>query len=88
LPRFSARIAKELAVQPQRVTAPFIARHRKDATGGLDDTQWRALEERLRSCRDPLVGESPSRVSPSLPTKDAVQADFGTAPPPCGRFQS
>ena len=29
-------------------TVPFIARYRKEATGALDDTQLRTLEERLR----------------------------------------
>ena len=54
----NARIAKELNVQTAQVTAavdllgegatvPFIARYRKEKTGGLDDTQLRKLEERL-----------------------------------------
>ncbi|MFA5956394.1 Tex family protein [Hyphomicrobium sp.] len=54
----SARIAKELNVQTVQVaaavallhegsTVPFIARYRKEKTGGLDDTQLRKLEERL-----------------------------------------
>ncbi|SDP07461.1 uncharacterized protein SAMN04488061_2122 [Filomicrobium insigne] len=54
----NARIAKELDVQLAQVTAavdllgegatvPFIARYRKEKTGGLDDTQLRKLEERL-----------------------------------------
>ena len=54
----NARIAKELNVQPAQVaaavsllgegaTVPFIARYRKEKTGGLDDTQLRKLEERL-----------------------------------------
>ena len=54
----NARIAKELNVQPTQVaaavdllgegaTVPFIARYRKEKTGGLDDTQLRKLEERL-----------------------------------------
>ncbi|MBS0268669.1 MAG: RNA-binding transcriptional accessory protein, partial [Proteobacteria bacterium] len=54
----NTRIAKELSVQPAQVTAavdllkegatvPFIARYRKEKTGGLDDTQLRKLEERL-----------------------------------------
>jgi uncharacterized protein len=54
----AARIAKELNVQVGQVTAavellgegatvPFIARYRKEKTGGLDDTQLRKLEERL-----------------------------------------
>ncbi|PIE42039.1 MAG: RNA-binding transcriptional accessory protein [Gammaproteobacteria bacterium] len=52
-------IANELAVAQAQVnaaitlldegaTVPFIARYRKEATGGLDDTQLRNLEERLR----------------------------------------
>ncbi len=33
-------------------TVPFIARYRKEATGALDDTQLRTLEERLRYLRE------------------------------------
>jgi uncharacterized protein len=61
--RISQRIAEELAVQERQVdaavalldegaTVPFIARYRKEATGGLDDTQLRNLEERLRYLRE------------------------------------
>ncbi|WP_047922925.1 Tex-like N-terminal domain-containing protein, partial [Neisseria gonorrhoeae] len=32
-------------------TVPFIARYRKEATGGLDDTQLRQLAERLQYLR-------------------------------------
>ena len=57
------RIAVELGVRPAQVvaaialldegaTVPFIARYRKEATGGLDDTQLRNLEERLTYLRD------------------------------------
>ncbi len=57
------RIAKELDVQAKQVSAaialldegstvPFISRYRKEATGGLDDTQLRALEERLKYLRE------------------------------------
>src|SRR3979409_1607287 len=56
-------IAAELAVGPQQVaaavslldagsTVPFIARYRKEATGGLDDAQLRTLEERLGYLRE------------------------------------
>ena len=55
-------IAKELNVQPQQVestvqlldegaTIPFIARYRKEVTGGLDDTQLRNLFDRLTYLR-------------------------------------
>jgi protein Tex len=58
-----SRIAAELSVRPQQVTAaialldegatvPFVARYRKEATGGLDDTQLRTLEERLGYLRE------------------------------------
>jgi uncharacterized protein len=33
-------------------TVPFVARYRKEATGGLDDTQLRRLEERLAYLRE------------------------------------
>jgi len=57
------RIAEELSVQQSQVTAaiglldegatvPFVARYRKEVTGGLDDTQLRNLEERLRYLRE------------------------------------
>jgi hypothetical protein len=57
------RIAEELGVREQQVaaaislldggaTVPFVARYRKEATGALDDTQLRALEERLRYLRE------------------------------------
>ena len=59
----SARLATELnAQQPQVVaaiklldegaTVPFIARYRKEVTGGLDDTQLRLLEQRLSYLRE------------------------------------
>ena len=53
----SPRIAQDLALAPRSVSAvlgllaekatvPFIARYRKEATGGLDEVQIRAIEER------------------------------------------
>jgi protein Tex len=57
------RIADELGVAVRQVSAavglldggatvPFIARYRKEATGTLDDTQLRTLDERLRYLRE------------------------------------
>ena len=57
------RIADELQVRVNQVesavglldegaTVPFIARYRKEATGGLDDTQLRNLSERLIYLRE------------------------------------
>jgi uncharacterized protein len=59
----SARLAQELNAKEQQViaatalldegaTVPFIARYRKEVTGGLDDTQLRLLEQRLGYLRE------------------------------------
>ncbi|MDD2864631.1 MAG: Tex family protein [Methylococcales bacterium] len=56
-------LAQELAVHINQInaavalldegsTVPFISRYRKEATGGLDDTQLRLLEERLGYLRE------------------------------------
>lgn len=57
------RIASELNVRPQQVssavalldegaTVPFISRYRKEVTGGLDDSELRTLDDRLRYLRE------------------------------------
>lgn len=57
------RIGEEIGARPEQVaaavalidggaTVPFIARYRKEATGGLDDTQLRDLGERLIYLRE------------------------------------
>jgi uncharacterized protein len=59
----SLRLAHELGAKEQQViaavslldegaTVPFIARYRKEVTGGLDDTQLRLLEQRLSYLRE------------------------------------
>jgi protein Tex len=63
LPPIVHRIATELSSKTIQVeaaiallddgaTVPFIARYRKEITGGLDDIQLRTLEERLRYLRE------------------------------------
>jgi uncharacterized protein len=58
-----AQIAQEIRVRVQQVeaavalldggaTVPFVARYRKEATGGLDDIQLRELEARLAYLRE------------------------------------
>jgi protein Tex len=46
------QIAAAVALLDAGSTVPFIARYRKEATGGLDDTQLRTLEERLTYLRE------------------------------------
>ena len=61
--QISQTIAAELNVQPNQIfaaiqllddgnTIPFIARYRKEVTGGLDDTQLRHFETRLIYLRE------------------------------------
>lgn len=63
MPSIAKRIADELNVNEGQVSAavglldegatvPFISRYRKEVTGGLDDSQMRTLEERLRYLRE------------------------------------
>src|SRR5574340_313044 len=63
LPSIEQRLAAEIAAKPAQIaaaialldegaTVPFISRYRKEATGGLDDTQLRMLEDRLRYLRE------------------------------------
>ncbi|MBP8939347.1 MAG: RNA-binding transcriptional accessory protein, partial [Agrobacterium sp.] len=61
--RLATLIASEINARPDQVkaavglldegaTVPFIARYRKEVTGGLDDTQLRTLAERLVYLRE------------------------------------
>lgn len=61
--KISHIIAAELQVRPEQIlvaiqlfdggsTVPFIARYRKEMTGGLDDIHLRQLEHRLRYLRE------------------------------------
>ena len=61
--RIARSIAQDINARPEQVTAtvalldggdtvPFVARYRKEVTGGLDDAQLRRLAERLSYLRD------------------------------------
>ncbi|MCA2014285.1 RNA-binding transcriptional accessory protein [Cereibacter sphaeroides] len=61
--RIPRQIAAEIGARPEQVaaavslldegaTVPFVARYRKEATGGLDDSQLRTLSERLSYLRE------------------------------------
>ncbi|ABL72522.1 Tex family protein [Paracoccus denitrificans] len=61
--RIARTIAAEISASPTQVaaasalldggaTVPFVARYRKEVTGGLDDTQLRTLSERLAYLRE------------------------------------
>jgi uncharacterized protein len=90
--RIVSRIAEELSVRPAQVaatialiddgaTVPFIARYRKEVTGGLDDTQLRTLDERLGYLRE--LEERRAAILESIAGQgklsDALAAHIGAA---------
>jgi len=82
------RIADELGVRVPQVeaavtlldeksTVPFIARYRKEATGGLDDTQLRTLEERLTYLRE--LEERRAAILESIETQGKLTPELAAA---------
>jgi len=80
-----ARLAQELGVSVARIqaavtlldegaTVPFIARYRKEATGGLDDTQLRLLEERLIYLRE--LDERRTAILASIQEQDKLTPEL------------
>ncbi|TIO06006.1 Tex family protein [Mesorhizobium sp.] len=91
--RIAAIIATEIAARPEQAaaaiglldegaTVPFVARYRKEVTGGLDDTQLRLLAERLAylreldARRDTILGSirEQGKLTEELETKIAEAA--------------
>ncbi len=81
-------LARELTVQDRQIeaavalldsgaTVPFIARYRKEATSGLDDTQLRLLEERLGYLRE--LEERRGVILTSIREQGQLSADLETA---------
>lgn len=81
----ASRIAEELTVEKKQVeaavalldegaTVPFISRYRKEVTGGLDDSQMRTLEERLRYLRE--LEERRSAILKSIAEQDKLTAEL------------
>ncbi len=81
-------LAKELAVKPAQIlsavtlldegaTVPFIARYRKEATQGLDDTQLRTLQERLTYLRE--MEERREAILKSIAEQNKLTPELETA---------
>ena len=76
----SEQAAAAITLLDEGSTVPFIARYRKEVTGGLDDTQLRLLSERLvylreMEARRNTILESirtQGKLTPDLETKIAV----------------
>ncbi|NKE69300.1 Tex family protein [Candidatus Manganitrophus noduliformans] len=84
----SQRIAEELNARTAQVeaavrlldegaTVPFIARYRKEVTGGLDDTQLRTLEERLIYLRE--MEERRATILKSIEEQGKLTPELNTA---------
>ena len=82
------RIAKELSVNFGQVSAaielldegstvPFISRYRKEVTGGLDDTQLRVLEDRLKYLRE--LEERRDTILTSIEEQGKMTPDLSVA---------
>ena len=81
-------IAGELNAQTKQVTAaitlldegntvPFIARYRKEVTGGLDDTQLRQLETRLSYLRE--LNDRRQTILKSIDDQDKLTPELAAA---------
>ncbi|PID62974.1 MAG: RNA-binding transcriptional accessory protein [Gammaproteobacteria bacterium] len=81
-------IAQELSAKPQQIdaavallddgaTVPFIARYRKEVTGGLDDTQLRTLAERLSYLRE--LGERRATILNSIEEQGKLTPELQSA---------
>lgn len=85
--RITLKIAEEIGARHDQVTAavalldegatvPFIARYRKEVTGGLDDIQLRRLEERLDYLR--ALEERRSAILASIKEQDKLTPELAT----------
>ncbi|RDZ28282.1 Tex family protein [Lysobacter silvisoli] len=76
-----AQARSAIALLDEGATVPFIARYRKEVTGGLDDTQLRDLESRLRYLRE--LEDRRAAVLASIEEQgkmtDALRADIEAA---------
>lgn len=86
--RITRQIATEIGANPAQVqaaadlldggaTVPFVARYRKEATGGLDDTQLRTLSERLTYLRE--LEQRRAAVIASVTEQGKLTADLARA---------
>lgn len=87
MPSIATLIARDLSCRESQVasainlldtgsTIPFIARYRKETTGGLDDAQLRTLEERLGYLRD--LEERRQAILKSIDSQGQLTEDLRT----------
>ncbi len=72
-----AQIEAAITLIDEGATVPFISRYRKEATGGLDDTQLRQLNERLAYLRE--LAERRLSVSASIEEQGKLSPELRAA---------
>lgn len=72
-----SQVESAIALLDSGATVPFIARYRKEITGGLDDTQLRLLEERLGYLRE--LDERRNVILSSIREQGHLSADLEAA---------
>ncbi|KAA3656411.1 MAG: RNA-binding transcriptional accessory protein [Calditrichaeota bacterium] len=70
----SAQVAATVGLLDDENTVPFIARYRKEVTGGLDEVQIRAIEDRIRYMR--LLQERKDTVLHSIEEQGKLTDDL------------
>ena len=86
--RIIAQLSNELGAKPSQIqaavqlldegaTVPFISRYRKEATGGLDDTLLRNLQERLTYLRE--LEERRTSIIDSIETQGKLTPELKAA---------
>ena len=86
--RIAEVIAREISATPKQVvsavtlldegaTVPFVARYRKEVTGGLDDTQLRKLADRLVYLRE--LEARRSAIVDQIKSQDKLTTDLARA---------
>src|SRR5215471_4681424 len=73
----TSQVSAAIALLDEKATVPFIARYRKEATGGLDDTQLRTLEERLMYLRE--LDERRAVILKSIDEQGKLTAELTSA---------
>jgi uncharacterized protein len=87
LAHIAAAVAQELTLQPRQVAAtlemfaegntlPFVARYRKEATGGLDETQLRAIQERAEYLTE--LGDRRAAIRKSIDEQGKMTPELST----------
>ncbi len=71
------QVAAAVQLLDEGATVPFISRYRKEVTGGLDDTQLRNLEERLRYLRE--LEERRGAILASIAEQDKLTPELEAA---------